>query len=336
MTYAEILKNARENMNGKCKVCRVCNGEACRGILPGPGGKGTGDGFVRAYQKMQEIKIHMDTLYEEVPIDTSCEFFGKTFKYPFFAAPMASISVQYGEKYTPETYGRAVLTGTQKAGTLAFTFSDGGDPKTFDPIKEVGGNGIPTVKPWPVEEIKRQFKLAEEAGCIAVATDIDGAGLAMAQGHALAVGPKSTAQIRELVESVKIPVLVKGIMTPRAAERCVEAGVYGIVISNHGGRVQDQTPAPVEMLPAIADKVRGKIKIFIDGGIRTGIDVFKVIALGADAALIGRPYPTVVYGGGAEAAEFYTNMIGGQLRETMMMTATASLKDIDKSKLFLG
>ena len=336
MTYAEILRKARENMNGKCKACPVCNGQACRGVLPGPGGKGTGDGFVRAWQKLQDIKVHMDTLYEEVSIDTSCEFFGKTFKYPFFAAPMASISIQYGEKYTPETYARAVLTGTQKAGTLAFTYSDGSDPKTHDPIKEVGGNGIPTVKPWPVEEVKRQFKLAEDAGCIAVATDIDGAGLAMAQGHAMAVGPKSVAQMRELVESVKIPVLVKGVMTPRAALGCIEAGAYGIVISNHGGRVQDQTPAPVEMLPAIADVAKGKIKIFIDGGIRSGIDVFKVLGLGADGALIGRPYPTVVYGGDAEAVEFYTNMIGSQLCETMMMTATPSLKDIDQSKLFLG
>lgn len=88
MNYAELLKNARENMNGNCKACKICNGEACRGVMPGPGGKATGDGFVRSYNKLQQIKVHMDTIYEEAPIDTSCTFLVKTSLFPPLPLPL--------------------------------------------------------------------------------------------------------------------------------------------------------------------------------------------------------------------------------------------------------
>ena len=78
-------------------------------------------------------------------------------------------------------------------------------------------------------------------------------------------------------------------MTVNGAKKALEAGASGIVVSNHGGRVLDQCPATAEVLPAIADAVGGKMTILVDGGIRTGMDVFKALALGADAVLIGRP-----------------------------------------------
>ncbi len=335
MTYAEILENARKYMNGNCKVCKVCNGEACRGTIPGPGGKATGDGFVRSYKKFQEIKVHMDTIYEEGPIDTSCTLFGHTFKYPVFAAPIMGTNVQYGEKYYYHDYNRAVLNGCKDAGTLAFTFFDPNDQKALDEIVEIGGLGIPTVKPWPVDVMMRQFKEAEDKGIIAVATDVDGAGLALVQGGANPVGPKSAKQLEYLISSVKIPVLIKGVMTAAGAKKALDAGAYGIVVSTHGGRVQDQTPAPIEMLEEISNAVKGKVKIFIDGAVRTGNDVFKCIAMGADAVLIGRPYVLSVYGADKDGAAFYTNMIGSQLRETMMMTGAKNLNEINDKKLFI-
>ena len=94
LTYKEICDNARGLMTS-CKVCRVCNGEACRGVLPGVGGKGNGDNFVRNYQKLQEVKLHLDTLCEAGPIDTGMDFLGKRVDLPFFAAPLASIENQY-------------------------------------------------------------------------------------------------------------------------------------------------------------------------------------------------------------------------------------------------
>ena len=95
------------------------------------------------------------------------------------------------------------------------------------------------------------------------------------------------------------PFILKGIMTVKGAEKALEAGAAGIIVSNHGGRVLDQCPATAEVLPAIVDAVGGKMKIFVDGGIRSGMDVFKALALGADAVLIARPFVTAVYGGGS-------------------------------------
>ena len=86
------------------------------------------------------------------------------------------------------------------------------------------------------------------------------------------------------------PFILKGIMTVSGAKKALEAGASGIVVSNHGGRVLDQCPATAEVLPAIADAVGGRMTILVDGGIRTGMDVFKALALGADAVLIGRPF----------------------------------------------
>lgn len=335
MNYMELLKTARENMNGNCKACKICNGEACRGVMPGPGGKATGDGFVRAYKKLQQIKVHMDTIYEECAIDTSCSLFGQKFKYPVFAAPIAIPHIQYGAAYNSKSYNEAIIIGCKNAGTLGFTCFDSADTNTLEPIINAGGWGIPTVKPWPIDIMLQQFKASEQAGLIAVATDVDGAGLALVKGMANPVGPKSVKQLEYLISNVKIPVIIKGIMTVAGAKKAVDTGAYGIVISTHGGRVQDQTPSPIEMLEEIKDAVNGKIKILIDGSIRSGVDVYKCIALGADAVLIGRPYATMVYGGGTQAVEYYTNMIGAQLKETMMMTGIKNLGDINKSKIFI-
>lgn len=335
MNYAELLKNAKENMNGNCKACKVCNGEACRGVMPGPGGKATGDGFVRSYVKLQQIKVHMDTIYEESAIDTSCTLFDRNFKFPAFAAPIAGTPIQYGPTYDQQAYTKAVVEGCKNAGTLAFTFFDPNDNETLKSIEETGGWGIPTIKPWPLEVMQDQFKAAEQAGAMAVCTDVDGAGLALVQGGKNPVGPKSVQQLATLTKSVKIPVIIKGIMTVAGAKKSVDAGAYAIVVSTHGGRVQDQTPAPIEMLAEIRAAVGGKIKILMDGAVRRGVDVFKCIAMGADAVLIGRPYPVAVYGGGMEGVEFYTNMLAAQFRETLMMTATKNVSEITREKIFI-
>lgn len=87
MTYQEILANARTCMGPYCKSCPVCNGVACKNTVPGPGAKGIGTGFIRNYQKWQELCVNMDTICENVPVDTSYNFFGKQVALPVFAAP---------------------------------------------------------------------------------------------------------------------------------------------------------------------------------------------------------------------------------------------------------
>ena len=132
-----------------------------------------------------------------------------------------------------------------------------------------------------------------------------------------------------------MPFNIKGIMTPAGARKAVEAGAGAIVVSNHGGRVQGGVPSTAEVLPAIAEAVKGKITIIVDGGIRSGVDVFRALALGADAVLIGRPLLTMIYGGGEEGFRVYMDKIIGELKSTMTMCGAASLKDITRDKVWL-
>lgn len=337
MDYKDILIKAKEAIGSKCRVCRECNGVACRGEIPGTGGKGSGDAFIRNFKKLDEIKINVDTIYEAGDIDTSIELFGKSFKYPIFAAPIGGLNLHYSDKLDDYTYAQAIIKGCKAAGTAGFT-GDGVKDEFYElPLKvisEEAGWGIPTIKPWGQEEVLRKLRQAEEAMAMAVAMDIDAAGLPILAAAGKPGGPKSVEQLKEITASTKLPVILKGVMTVKGALKAIEAGAYGIVVSNHGGRVLDQTPATVEVLPEIAAAVKGRLKVFIDGGIRSGIDVLKVLALGADAALIGRPYSVAAYGGGEAGVRLYTEKLGAELRDAMLMTGVKSLSEVDSSIIY--
>lgn len=333
MNYDEVLKNAKEVIGNSCVVCKECNGIACRGQIPGVGGKMSGDTFMRNRQKINEIKLNMDTIYAKGEIDTTIELFGKSFALPIFAAPVGGLNLHYSDKLNDETYSRAIISGCKAAGVAGFT-GDGVKDYNYDHplsvIAEEGGFGIPTIKPWAFEEVAEKLKKAETAGSLAVAMDIDAAGLTFLASLGKPVSSKSTSELKEIIGSTKLPFIVKGIMTPKAAKKALKAGAYGVVVSNHGGRVLDQMPATIEVLPEIVEAVKGKMKIFIDGGIRTGIDVLKCIALGADAVLIGRPFAVAAYGGEAEGVRLYVEKLGAELRDAMLMTGCKKLSDIDK------
>ncbi len=337
MEYKELLANAKTLIGAKCRICRECNGVVCRGEIPGMGGKGSGSSFIRNFEKLNEIKLNMDTIYEFKETDTSVELFGKTFSCPVFAAPIGGLQQQYGAALNDEEYSYAIVAGCKNAGAAGFT-GDGVKEEHYDmPIKaitRVDGWGIPTIKPWKTEEVIAKAKKAEAAGVLAVAMDIDAAGLAILAAAGKPVSPKSVAEIRRIAESTKLPFILKGIMTVAGAQKAVEAGAYAIIVSNHGGRVFDHTPATVEVLPEIHRAVGGKIKILVDGGVRSGIDVMKMLALGADAVLIGRPYGVAAYGGGAEGVELYTRKIAAELKDAMVMTGCSTLKDIDERVIF--
>ena len=144
----------------------------------------------------------------------------------------------------------------------------------------------------------------------------------------------TVAELREIIEYVKAPFIIKGIMTVAGARKALEAGAAGIVVSNHGGRVQDGVPATARVLPAIAQAVKGQMTILVDGGIRTGVDVCKALALGADACILARPYVTAVYGGGAEGVAVLTQKLKGELEDTMAMCGVHSLTDISSQMIF--
>ena len=337
MTYDEVLKSARGNMGPYCKVCSVCNGAACKNQMPGPGAKGVGDNAVRNYQKWQEIRVNMDTIHENKPIDTSVELFGRTFKYPFFAGPVGAMTLHYGEKYDDLAYNNLLVDACAKGGIAAFT-GDGTNAKVMEgataAIKAAGGLGIPTVKPWNLETIREKMELVKASGSFAVAMDIDGAGLPFLKNLTPPAGSKTVDELRDVAEMAGVPFIIKGIMTRRGALKAKDAGAAAIVVSNHGGRVLDQCPATAEVLEDIVEAVGGRMKILVDGGLRSGVDVFKALAMGADGVLLGRPFVTAVYGGAAEGVQCYIDKIGGELEDTMRMCGANTISDITRDMIF--
>ena len=140
-------------------------------------------------------------------------------------------------------------------------------------------------------------------------------------------------QLKEIIQYAGTPFIIKGIMTVKGALKALEAGASGIVVSNHGGRVQDGVPATAEVLPAIAEAVKGKLTSLVDGGIRTGVDVCKALALGADAVIMARPYVTAIYGAEAEGVQLLTRKIQAELADTMAMCGVHSLAEISSDMI---
>lgn len=339
MNYKEIHNAAKDQLGPYCKNCPVCNGLACANSMPGPGCKYPGNTAARNYSKWQEICVNMDTLNPNAEPETSFELFGKSFAAPVFAAPLGAVDMHYGPKYKDQEYNSILIKAAYEYGLLAFT-GDGVDPdimvSAVNDMKKYGGMGIPTIKPWNKEFVFEKLDILNASGIFAAAMDVDGAGLPFLKAMNPNAGSKSVDEMKEITEYAKMPLIIKGIMTVAGAKKALESGAKAIVVSNHGGRVQGGVPSTAEVLPAIAEAVKGRITIFVDGGIRSGVDVFRALALGADAVLIGRPILNMIYGGGEEGFRVYMDKIISELKSTMTMCGAASLKDIDKSRLWLG
>ena len=339
MNYNEILAAARDQVGPYCKACPVCNGRACGNIMPGPGSKVPGNTAARNYDKWQEIFVNMDTLCPNADIDTSFELFGKKFSAPIFIAPLGALPMHYGDKHNDITYNRILVPAAANYGICALT-GDGVDPAVMQnaakDMADIGGIGIPTIKPWNKEFVFEKLDILNELGIFAAAMDVDGAGLPFLKAMNPNAGSKSVDEMREIINYAKMPFMIKGIMTPKGALKAVEAGADAIVVSNHGGRVQGNVPSTAEVLPEIVDAVKGQIKIFVDGGIRSGVDVFKAIAMGADAVLIGRPVVPFIYAAGEEGFRVYMDKIVKELRDTMAMCGTPSIGDISRDNIWIS
>jgi 4-hydroxymandelate oxidase len=136
-----------------------------------------------------------------------------------------------------------------------------------------------------------------------------------------------------LTANTTLPVLVKGILDPVDAVLAIEHGARGIVVSNHGGRVLDTLPASIDALPAVAAAVEGRVPLLLDGGIRRGSDIFKAIALGAQAVLIGRPYVHALAAAGALGVAHVVRTLREELEACMALTGCATLDAIDAGRL---
>ncbi|MEE0697438.1 MAG: alpha-hydroxy-acid oxidizing protein [Oscillospiraceae bacterium] len=338
MDYKEVLEKARGNIGPYCKACPVCNGKACGNSMPGPGSKGPGNGAARNYDAWQKVFVNMDTICSNAAPDTSFKLFGHDFALPVFTAPIGALPMHYSDAYDDFAYNDILIPTAVECGSASFT-GDGVDPEIMKrsaaAMAKVGGIGIPTIKPWNNEAVFEKLDVLNELGIFAAAMDIDGAGLPFLKAMNPNAGSKPVADLKAVIDYAKMPFIIKGIMTVAGAQKAVEAGAAGIVVSNHGGRVLGQTRATADVLPEIAEAVVGKCVIFVDGGIRTGVDVFKALALGADAVLIGRPFVPAVYGGEAEGAKLLFAKLKAELVDTMTMCGAHSLAEITAEKVYI-
>lgn len=339
MTYQEVLANAREAIGKNCKACPVCNGKACGNHIPGPGAKGVGDTAIRNYEKWQDIRVNMDTICPTGTPDTTLTLFGRQFRYPFFAGPVGAVTMHYGDKYDDPAYNSLLVKACAENGIAAFT-GDGVNPVVMtgacQAIGAAGGVGVPTVKPWGLDIVEQKLALCKASGCFAVAMDVDAAGLPFLKNLNPPAGRKTVEELAQIAKLAGVPFLVKGVMTVQGALKAQQAGAAGIVVSNHGGRVLDQCPATAEVLGDIVDALKGSgMKILVDGGIRSGVDVFKALAMGAHGVIICRPFVPAVYGGGEEGVKLYIEKIGAELEDTMAMCGAASLDQITRDMIFV-
>lgn len=332
----EIRNRARELMAGQCRVCPVCNGERCAGEVPGMGSRGTGASFRNNVSSLATHRLAMRCIHDVVTPNTRVTLLGRTLQLPVLAAPMGGVSFNMGGLVTEEEYVAALLEGCVARGTLGCT-GDGAPEFIFEAalpvLQRLAGAAIPFVKPWETPALTAKLQRAIDHGARVVGVDLDAVGLVTLRKMGRPVVPRPAAALKELIEQTSAKVILKGIMTVDQARLAVDVGAGAIVVSNHGGRVLDHTPGAAEVLPAIADAVGGVVTILADGGVRSGEDVLKMLALGADAVMIGRPFAVAALGGGREGVEHYINQLYTELKAAMVLTATADATQVSRDIL---
>lgn len=335
----DIRKHARKLMQGTCRVCPACDGRACAGEVPGMGGLGSGSSFKANYNALAVVRLNMRLIHEAVEPDTSVRLLGLTLSLPVLAAPIGGVSYNMAGAIPEADYIRSVIGGCKQAGTIGCSGDGVPEPihqEAFAAIRDAGGHGIPFIKPWEDEELYRKLEGAVDTGAKVLGMDIDAAGLVTLRKQGRPVSPKTPEKLREIIEWCPVPFVLKGVMTPDEAKIARDAGAAGIVVSNHGGRVLDHTPGTAEVLPQISAAVRGELAVLVDGGVRSGEDVLKMLALGADAVLIGRPFSVAAVGGLAEGVGKYLEQLRLDFTRSLVLTGCRDVAAVGPHILFNG
>jgi len=310
---------------------------------------GAGDEFTLRWnhERYQEIRLRPRVLNELGRLDTNVELFGCAMPSPILFAPTSSnrilhpegeLAVARGASLTGTTYVLSTLSNTPVEEVAQATRS----PLWFQIYLQVD-----------LELTKDLMRRAEAAGarvhCLTVDSPVPGARsreerarFRLPPGLDLPHVVKRRepglftldqvvpirfvwSDVEALIAHARVPVILKGIMTPADALIALKVGAGGILVSNHGGRALDTVPATIEVLPEIAEAVAGRVPVLVDGGIRRGTDVVKALALGAQAVLIGRPYLHGLAVGGAEGVAHIQRIL---LRELRMALALLGCRDL--------
>lgn len=333
----DLYDNARKLMKGYCRVCKECNGVACAGEVPGMGGLGTASSFAANINALKKIQFNMRLIHDVVEPVTKVSILGKELSIPVLAAPIGGVSFNMGGAVSEEEYIKSIIFGCRAKGIIGCTGDGVPDfihESGLSAIARADGHGIPFIKPWAEKELFEKLEKVKQTGADIMGMDIDAAGLITLKKMGRPVTPKTIEKLGRIIRRASSKFILKGIMTADDARSAVDAGADAIVVSNHGGRVLDFTPGAATVLPDIYKAVKGKITILADGGVRTGGDVLKLLALGADAVMIGRPFSVAAVGGLQQGVELYIDKIRTELEQAMVLTGVPTIDDVSKAILY--
>ena len=288
------------------------------------------DANIITEQYMDSILIE-ERLIDSVVADTSIEFLGEKFASPIMTPAFSHLGNYNGREHTGlEEYSIAA----KECNILNFCGMMENDQ--FKKIADTGAKTVRIVKPYADNgKVKDQMQYAESVGAFGIGMDIDH--IFGHDGLDVVVGEKMAEQtmdmLRSYVELTKLPFVVKGVLSVLDAVKCAEIGAKAIIISHHHGRLPYAVP-PMMILPEIKDALKDTdVKIIVDSGIATGADVFKALALGADAAAVGRSMLPSLEKNGSEGISEFIRYTANELRYIMSFTGFSKVDEINDSVL---
>ncbi|MCR4928441.1 MAG: alpha-hydroxy-acid oxidizing protein [Lachnospiraceae bacterium] len=270
-------------------------------------------------------------LIDSVKADIKTTLFGKEFSMPV-AMPAFSHLGHYSNR--PLSGLEEYSIAAKECNILNFCGMMEND--VFKKIMDVNPTTVRIVKPYADNgKIRDQLAFAESVGAFGVGMDIDH--IFGNTGYDICMGEEMAAQtsdmLKSYIDSVKIPFIVKGVLSVEDALKCAELGAKGIIVSHHHGRLPYAAP-PMMVLPEIKEALKGKdVTIIVDCGVTSGSDVYKALALGADAAAVGRSMLPFLEKDGSEGVCEYIESVGNELRFVMSATGFKKVADIDDSAL---
>ncbi len=340
MDLTDAREKAKERLKGVCAVYKVCDGHPdrlCQGIkyggALGMGGIGKGTTFTANIEALDRLHLKSRLISAHREPDMKTSFLGREVAFPIFCSSMSGVKISMGGSISELEFARAVMNGCKAAGTIGFTGDTAetlADRPGLQAIREAGGWGVQIFKPREQTVLLELIQQAQAAGAIAVGVDLDGAGSVAMGLKGQPVFRKSLGELKELVQSTSLPFIFKGITSEEDAEAAAQTGCKVVSVSNHGGRTLDSMPGIADVLPRLVPILKGKVVITADGGVRTGFDALKMLALGADFVMVGREFIRAAIGGGAEGVAAEARFLSQDLRKAMIMTGCNSLSEIDR------
>ena len=269
--------------------------------------------------------------FDGVTPDTSLELYGEKFTTPVMMAALSHLKGQngQGDGMVEMAVGAKMANCVNWAGM--------GDIEQFDNIAKTGARSIKIIKPYADESwVLSRMDHAEEVGALAVGMDLDHSFNSKGEPDVvlgLPMRPRTQKEIEAYVKRTKLPFVIKGVLSAVDAQKCLDAGVQGIVVSHHHGILPSVVP-PLMVLPEIVKVIDGRIPIFVDCGVMNGMDVFKCLALGATAVSIGRPVMNPIIANGPQGAADVIAAVTTELKAAMARTCCGKITDIDSSLIW--